>query len=132
MLVVRGDADGSRDPAEQHHLQAPGQAERPLVPKLDQIVEEADPAAGHRRPEDRERRQRARARGEERDRRGEHDQHSSHRRRPLFGGMVLRALLADHLTEGVAAQEVDEGRACEERDDQRDERCDENACHLVA
>ena len=40
---------------------------------------------------------------------------------------MLRPLLADLLAERMPAQEVDEDRSGEDRNDQRDERSDENA-----
>ena len=132
LLVVRRDADDHRDREQEQHLDPARQAERAAVPQLDQVVGEPDRAAGEHRPEDRQRGQRADGRREERDRRGEHDQHAAHRRRALLDRVVLRALLADRLAERVAAQEVDEERAGEDRDDERDERRDEDVCHLAA
>ena len=129
--MVRGDADRDRDREQEQHLPARVQPERAAVAELEPVVEEADRAAGERRAEDRQRRQRVVARREERDRRREHDQQAAHRRRALLGRVVLRALLADVLAELVPAQEVDERRAGEDRDDQRDERRDEDACHYA-
>src|SRR5947209_3797334 len=45
--------------------------------------------------------------------------------------MMLRAFLADVLAELVPAQEVDEGRPAEDRDDHRDERRYENPGHYA-
>ena len=79
--------------------------------------------------EDRQRRQRVVGQRQERDRRGEQDQQPAHRRRALLGRVVLQALLADVLAELVPAQEGDERRAAEDRDDHRDERRDEDSGH---
>ena len=47
--VPRDDRDDDRDAREQDELPAAGQTERPLVRELDEVVEEADRAAGERR-----------------------------------------------------------------------------------
>ena len=95
--------------------------------ELDEVVEEADRAAGERREEHGQPLQRVVRDRQERDGRGEEDQQAAHRRRPLLGQVVLGAVLADVLAELVPAQELDELRADDDRHDQRDERGDEDA-----
>ena len=99
--------------------------------QLREVVEEADRAARQRGAEDRQRRHRVVRDGEERDRRRRDDQQAAHRRRALLGRVVLRPLLADLLAELVPAQERDEPRAGEDRDDHRDQRGSEDACHYA-
>ena len=111
VLVLRGDPDAHGDRAEQDQLPAAVQAQRAAVRQLDEVVEEADRAAGERHEQDGQRRHGVAAEGEEPDRGREQDQQSAHRRRALLGDVVLGAFLADVLAELLAAQEADELRA---------------------
>jgi hypothetical protein len=129
LLVIGRHAHGDGRREQEQHLPACVQPERAAVPELEPVVEEPDRTARVRGAEDRERRHGVDARGEERDRRREHDQEPAHRRRALLDRVVLRALLADLLAELVAAQEVDERGPGEQGDDQRHQRRDEDACH---
>src|SRR6266566_6604938 len=97
--------------------------------QLGEIVEKADRAARERREEDRESAQRVVRDRQERNGRGEEDEEPAHRRRPLLAHVMLGSVLADVLAERVAAQELDEPRADEDRNDERYERCDENSTH---
>ena len=97
--------------------------------QLDEIVDEADPTAGDRRAEDRERRKRARSGRQKSEHSPEHDQNPPHRRGSLLHRVVLGPLLPDRLPERVAAQKVDEDRPCKQGDDQRHEGCDDDTCH---
>ncbi len=129
LLMVRGEADGNGDQREQQHLPAPGQTQRPLVAQLDEVVEEADRAARKRRAEDRQPAQRVVAERQERYGRRHDDQEAAHRRRSLLDRVALGSFRANVLPELVPAQEGDEGRTTEDRDDHCDERGDENAGH---
>ena len=131
MLMLRGEADRGGDAGEHQDLPAPAQPERPLVVQLHVVVEEADRAAGERRAEDRQRRQRVVGERQERER-----SPRSISRPPIVGvpclaDMVLRPLLADVLADLVPAQERDEGRPAEDRDDHGDERRNENSGHYA-
>ena len=123
---------GHGDPEQEQHLPATAQAERSLMVELDVVVEKADPAAGERRTEDRQRGQRVVRQRQEGDRRCDQDQQATGRRRPLLRRMVLQALLADVLAELVLPQEADEGRPAQDRDDHRDECRYEDSGHQLS
>ena len=97
--------------------------------QLDVVVEKPDAAARKRRAEDRQRRQRVVGEREKRNRGGRDDQQPAHRRGALLGGMVLEPFLADVLAKLVPAQERDERRAAEDRDDHGNERGDKDSGH---
>src|SRR5215211_502042 len=132
ILVVDGEADPDHHRAEQEQLPAAGEAERATMRQLDEVVREADRGAGERDAEDRQRRQRVLAHHEEADRGRDHDQHAAQHRRPLLDHVVLRALFPDRLPEFVPAQEPDEARPEQDRDDHRDDRGEEDAYHYAS
>ena len=109
--------------------------QRPLRPserrwrRLDVVVEEADRAACDRQEEDGQRRQRVLREREERQHGAEHDQQAAHHRRSLLDEVAGRPLLADRLAELVAAQELDELRADDDRDHHRDQAGDQDSDH---
>ena len=118
-------------PSSSSIFQRPAQPERALVAQLDVVVEEADRAAGERAC----RRSSAPAACSRDSGRNAIDAAAMISRPPIVGvpclrDVVLRALLADVLAELVPAQERDERRAAEDRDDHRDERCDEDSVPL--
>src|SRR5262249_4186740 len=76
-----------------------------------------------------QRRQRVVAEREEGDRGCEHDQQPAQRRRALLHRVVQRPLLADVLTKLVPAEERDERRSAEDRDDHGDEGRYEDSGH---
>ena len=59
----------------------------------------------------------------------DHDQQAAHRRRPLLDHVPCGPLLADLLPELVAAQELDELRAGDDRDDHREDAREEDLNH---
>jgi len=120
---------GERDGGEEEQLPAARQAERPAVPELDEVVDETDPGATDRDEEDRQRIGRVAAQRQERDRHREHDQEAPHGRGPLLHHVLLRPLLPDLLPELVPAQEGDELRARDDRDQHRDQPRRQNAGH---
>ena len=61
-------------------FQRPGQPERAAAAQLHQIVEEADPGAGEHDEEHRQRLDRVLAEDEERDDRGDQEEHAAHHR----------------------------------------------------
>ena len=69
--------------------------------------------------------------GEERRRRDDEDQQAAHRRCSLLDPVSFGAFLANVRAELVAAQELDELRTDEERDDHRDHRRSEDADHAA-
>ena len=101
--------------------------------ELDEVVEEPDRGARDGREEDGQARGRvaAQQRGRRRGR-GDDDQHAAHRRRPLLDDVPLRPVLADELPELLAAQEGDEARAEQDREQHRHDRGDDHAAQTFA
>ena len=78
--------------------------------------------------EDGQRRQRVAAEGEERDRRRDDDQHAAHRRRALLGDVAAAGPSSRMCwPSSLAAQELDEPGAEQDRDQHRDDRGDDDA-----
>src|SRR5947209_18724397 len=100
--------------------------------ELDEVVEEADRAAGERREQNGEPAQRVVRQRQEGDGRRKQDEQAAHRRRPLLRSVMLGAILANVRAELVAAQELDEARADGDRHDQRDESCDQDTGHSAS
>src|SRR5919197_949292 len=127
VLVARGKANADRDRAQQEQLPAAVQPERALVRQLDHVVEEPDRAAPERDEEHRERRHGVAAEREEADAGGEQNQEPAHRRRPLLGDVVFWPLLSDLLAVLLAPEVGDELRADEDRNQERDDACDQDS-----
>ena len=114
---------------QQEELPATGEAERAPVPDLDEVVGEADRCAAERDEEDGQAGLRVAAQHEERHDHREHDQEAAHGRRPLLQVVPGRALLADVLAVLLAAKEIDELRAAEDRDRHREDGRREDSFH---
>src|SRR5678815_2457228 len=126
-----GDSDAHGDDAKQDQLPAAVQAERAAMCELDEVVEEADRSAGQRYEEHRQRGHRVAAEREEAGRRRQQDEQAPHRRRALLGDVVLRPFLADVLAVLLAPQVGHELRADEDRDQQGDDACQEDAAQAL-
>ena len=113
-------------------FQRPEEPERAAVRELDEVVEEADRAARERGEEHGQPLQRVVRDRQEREGRREQDHEAAHRGRARLRQVMLGSLLADVLPEFVLAQEGDEARADQDRQDQRYERCDEDSAHGAA
>src|SRR5918999_2088864 len=131
VAVPRERADHRRDEGEERQLPAAREAERAAVAGLDEIVDEADQAAGGGGEEEGQRRRRGAGEGEEGERGRDQDQHASHHGRASLGPVALRPLLADLLADLAPAQELDELRADHDRDHHRDDGGDEDSGHYA-
>ena len=131
VLVLGSDAHADGDQAQQQQLPPAVEAERATVCELDEVVEEADCAAPEGDEEHRQRGHRVGAEREEGDRGGEQDQQPAHHRRALLGEVVLGPLFPDVLAELVAAQELDELRADQDRDQQGDDPRDQHPAQAL-
>src|SRR6266536_311289 len=120
-----GDAD------KQQELPAPGEPERALVRELDEVVQEADGAAAEGDEEHRQPRDLVLREGDERDRRREQDEDAARGRCAPFDDVPCRPLLANLLAELLAAQELDEARPGQDRNQAGDDAGDEDAGHAV-
>jgi hypothetical protein len=114
LQMIGDDADDHRDQDEQQHLPAAREPERAAMRQLDEVVEEADRAAGERREEHRQALQGEVGGREERNRRREQDHQPAHRRRARLRGVVFGQILTDVLPELVLAEERNEARADED------------------
>src|SRR5438128_8173648 len=123
MLVPRRERNADGDQSKEDELPAAPQAERAPVRELDEGVEETDRATAQRHVEHRERGKLVLRDGEERGGRDDEDEESAHRRRALLAAVPLGQLLPDLLPELVAAEERDEARTNEDRDNHRDPAC---------
>ena len=97
--------------------------------ELHPVVGETDGGASQRHEEHRQRLDRVLPEDEPGHGGGDQDQQAAHRRRPLLDAMALGALLADELAELVAAQELDELRAGDDADHERDQAGEEDLDH---
>ena len=129
--AVREVARARGDTGEQQQLPAARQTERALVRELDEVVEEADRAAAERDEEHGQPRQLVLREREERDRRRNEDEDAARRRRALLDDVPLGPLLADLLAELLSAEEVDEARSGDDRDEARHDAGDEDSGHAV-
>ena len=130
--MTRDDRDDDRHGDEEQELPATGQAERPPVRELDEVVEKADRPAGERCEEHGQRLEPEVADRQEGDSRREENQQPTHRGSPLLDEVAFRHLLPDVLAELVAAKEVDEPRPDHEGDSERHSGGDEDADHAPA
>ncbi len=129
LLVVRASADGDRDPSSSSIFQRPESpserrwrslvksSRKPIAPQAS-IVPKIVSAGSVNRESTTNAIEAAAS-----------DQQAAHRRRSLLDGVPFRPLLADVLAELVLAQEGDEARPDEDRDDHRDDRRDQNSRH---
>jgi hypothetical protein len=99
------------------------------VADLDVVVDETDGGARHRHGVDRQSLRRPVTQGQERNGHRDDDHQPARRRRPLLDGVARRPLLANHLPELVAAQELDELRPSENRDDHGEQARREDSFH---
>src|SRR5438552_17675446 len=99
--------------------------------ELDEVVEEADRTAAERDEEHRQCGDLVLRDGEEGDRGDDQDQEATHRRRSLLDLVTLGPFCPDVLAELVAAEELDELRTDDDRDDHRDHPSGEDADHAA-
>src|SRR5437868_421094 len=100
--------------------------------ELDEVVEEAHRAAAERHEQNGERGNLVLGDREERHGRGDEDEQTAHRRRALLAAVRLGAFFPDVLAELIRAQEADEPRSDDDRDDHREDPGGEDSDHAVA
>ena len=123
------ESEPDSDRRQEDELPATGEAERAAVPELRVVVHEADGAAAEHHAEDGQSLGRVVAQRQEGDGRREDQQQSAHGRRPLLDLVALGALLADVLAHLVPAEELDELRSGDDRDEHCEQARGEDSFH---
>ncbi len=123
------ESEPDSDCREEDELPPTGEAERAAVPELGVIVREADRGTPEHHAEDGQPLCRVVAQRQEGDGRREDEQQAAHGRRPLLDPMAFGAFLADVLAHLVAAEEVDELRSGDDRDEHCEQARGEDSFH---